>query len=451
MKRKKQFLALGVIVLLLGLTADAYSQAWTFRGFVTGAGTFPSISVYGPNSIMIFGGPSGTPYVAKSTNGGTTFTVLGTSGISLELYCGWTVDDNTIYAGDGGSAGGAGGNARVYKTTNGGTLWTTILSTGGSFGFINGIVFSRTSTSVGVAQSDPPNNVGNPYWIAKTTDNGLTWPIQNPPSISGAASAQNSIMCIDNLFYGFGLNAGASRVDLTTDGGTTWNVRSLIVAGSFISGFAASSDKQYLIAASNTSLPNIARSTNGGLSFSTVNIGLSMGGYCTMKWVYGTSICYLSSGTGAAGCIARSTDNGATWQQIATASITGITHMELVYVGGVVYGYAVAGDGSVIGGVNPVGIDPNNQNVPSEYSLEQNYPNPFNPTTTIKYSIPQASHVTLKIYDMLGNEVMSVVNENQTVGNYVETIDASSLSSGVYFYKLTAGTFTESKKMSVVK
>jgi hypothetical protein len=198
-------------------------------------------------------------------------------------------------------------------------------------------------------------------------------------------------------------------------------------------------------------LPSIARSTNGGLSFSTVSTGLPMGGYCTMKWVYGTSVCYLSSSTGASGCIARSTDNGATWQQLGSASITGITHMELVTVGGVVYGYAVAGDGSVIAGVNPVAIDPINQNVPSEFRLEQNYPNPFNPTTTIKYALPQASHVTLKIYDMLGNEVMSVVNGYQTVGNYVETINASSLSSGVYFYKLTAGDFTDSKKMSVVK
>ena len=125
--------------------------------------------------------------------------------------------------------------------------------------------------------------------------------------------------------------------------------------------------------------------------------------------------------------------------------------MELVLVGGVVYGYAVAGDGSVIGGVNPVGIDPNNQNVPSEYRLEQNYPNPFNPTTTVKYALPKASNVTLRIYDMVGNEVMSVVNGHQAAGNYVETIDASSLASVVYFYKLTAGDFTESKKMSVVK
>lgn len=93
-----------------------------------------------------------------------------------------------------------------------------------------------------------------------------------------------------------------------------------------------------------------------------------------------------------------------------------------------------------------------NQNLTAEsFGLSQNYPNPFNPTTKIKYSIPSASYVTLKIYDMLGHEVETIISGNQTRGIYDVQWDASKYSSGVYIYKLTAGNFSESKTMLLVK
>jgi uncharacterized lipoprotein YddW (UPF0748 family) len=91
------------------------------------------------------------------------------------------------------------------------------------------------------------------------------------------------------------------------------------------------------------------------------------------------------------------------------------------------------------------------QNVPSKFMLEQNYPNPFNPTTSIEYSVPSSEYVSLKVYDVLGNEVASLVNENKTAGNYRVDFNASTLSSGVYFYKITAGNYTETKKMMLIK
>jgi hypothetical protein len=449
MNKPVTFLIAVLTLLVLSFSANAQ---WTWVGTVTGAGTFPSIFVLDQNTVFACGGPSGVPKVYKSTNGGVNFTELGTSGISLELYCIWATDANTIYVGDGGAAGGAGGNAKVYKTTNGGVSWTTILSTGGSAGFINGIVFSRTTPTFGVIESDPPTGAGLAYWLATTTNGGTNWTVSSAPGITGAASGQNSIVVIDNLYYGFGLNAGATRVCFTSNGGTNWVVSPLGVTGSFIGGYAVSTDKQTVIAASSTSLPNIARSTNGGSSFSTVNTGTGITAYCNMKWVYGTNVCYLTSNTGASGCARKSTDGGLTWVTQTTNSITGITHMELIYVSGTVYAYAVAGDGSVIKLVdNLVGVNNGNTNTPSDYKLEQNYPNPFNPTTTINYSLPKASQVTLKIYDMLGNEVMAVVNEYKNAGNYSASVDASSLASGVYFYKMETGTFKESRKMIVVK
>jgi hypothetical protein len=85
------------------------------------------------------------------------------------------------------------------------------------------------------------------------------------------------------------------------------------------------------------------------------------------------------------------------------------------------------------------------------YNLEQNYPNPFNPNTTINYQIPELSFVTLKVYDVLGSEITTLVNEEKPVGSYEVEFDATILSSGVYFYRLQAGSFVETKKMVLMK
>jgi len=89
--------------------------------------------------------------------------------------------------------------------------------------------------------------------------------------------------------------------------------------------------------------------------------------------------------------------------------------------------------------------------VPAEFRLSQNYPNPFNPSTKISYAIPVNAHVTLKVYDALGNEITTLVNEEKPAGTYKINFDASNLSSGVYFYTLTSGNFVEAKKMILMK
>lgn len=89
--------------------------------------------------------------------------------------------------------------------------------------------------------------------------------------------------------------------------------------------------------------------------------------------------------------------------------------------------------------------------IPTEFRLEQNYPNPFNPSTTIEYSIPQAGLVTIKIFDILGREVTTLVNEEKQRGNHEVKFNGSNLSSGIYFYRLQAGSFVETKKMLLLK
>jgi hypothetical protein len=88
---------------------------------------------------------------------------------------------------------------------------------------------------------------------------------------------------------------------------------------------------------------------------------------------------------------------------------------------------------------------------PTDYALVGNYPNPFNPTTIINYQLPKGGLVMLKVYDILGREVTSLVNEVQQAGNYSIPFDASKLSSGIYIYTIHANDFVQSKKMNLVK
>ena len=88
---------------------------------------------------------------------------------------------------------------------------------------------------------------------------------------------------------------------------------------------------------------------------------------------------------------------------------------------------------------------------PMEFALRQNYPNPFNPSATINYQIPELSNVTLKVYDVLGNVIETLVNEEKQSGIYNVEFDATGLSSGIYLYRLQAGNFIETKKMLLLK
>ncbi len=98
-----------------------------------------------------------------------------------------------------------------------------------------------------------------------------------------------------------------------------------------------------------------------------------------------------------------------------------------------------------------VSVEQKEPNFPLGFNLYQNYPNPFNPTTKISYSIPNQSVVSLKVFDVLGREIASLVSKEQTSGNYEVEFDASSLTSGIYFYRIQAGQFVESKKMILMK
>jgi hypothetical protein len=104
-----------------------------------------------------------------------------------------------------------------------------------------------------------------------------------------------------------------------------------------------------------------------------------------------------------------------------------------------------------VGHLLPVGLSHNQNGIPKVFALMQNYPNPFNPTTTIQYALPKSSNVEIKVYDLVGREVTTLINEFKQAGNYSVEFNANNFASGVYFYRIKAGDFTDTKKMLLVK
>jgi hypothetical protein len=99
----------------------------------------------------------------------------------------------------------------------------------------------------------------------------------------------------------------------------------------------------------------------------------------------------------------------------------------------------------------PLGVDEKGNSVPVKYSLEQNYPNPFNPTTSIEFQNPKLGYVSLKVFNLLGQEVATLLNEQKAQGTYRVMWDASGLASGVYFYRLHGDGFVATKKLLLMR
>jgi hypothetical protein len=96
-------------------------------------------------------------------------------------------------------------------------------------------------------------------------------------------------------------------------------------------------------------------------------------------------------------------------------------------------------------------VDDSESELPISFGISQNYPNPFNPTTTIKYSVPEESFVSIRVYDILGRLVTSLVEEEQTIGYYEVKFNAINIASGAYFYRMEAGDFVDIKKLIILK
>ncbi|HEY6953258.1 MAG TPA: T9SS type A sorting domain-containing protein, partial [Bacteroidota bacterium] len=142
------------------------------------------------------------------------------------------------------------------------------------------------------------------------------------------------------------------------------------------------------------------------------------------------------------------TNDGGTWTKVGLDSVA---VRALIPYGDSIYAVTYYDGLYVLTRSGATGVAAQRTQQPSMYALFQNYPNPFNPTTTIRFSIGKLSMVNLKIYDLLGREVETLVNGAQTPGSHEVKFDASRLSSGIYFYQLQAGSFSATKKLLLLK
>jgi len=148
------------------------------------------------------------------------------------------------------------------------------------------------------------------------------------------------------------------------------------------------------------------------------------------------------------GLILRTIDAGETW----VIDNDWLTPNKLISVQGVGFGPALAVGGNKTALINPTVVSVDDEpTITDDFELFQNYPNPFNPTTMIKYEIPELSFVMLRVYDVLGNEISTIVSEEKPAGEYEVDFDGSGLTSGIYFYQLSAEDYTETRKMILLR
>jgi photosystem II stability/assembly factor-like uncharacterized protein len=236
---------------------------------------------------------------------------------------------------------------------------------------------------------------GDAGTILKTTDGGVTWQSQ----ASGTSSRLLSVYFVNsNTGWAVG-NEGT--IIKTSDGGTNWESQISGTSNQLLSVNFNDTNIGFVVGSSGT----ILKTTDGGMNWENQSNGIS-------PWLH--SVCFVDNNTG--------------W---------------------------IVGDGSTIlkttnGGVTIVKEEETFE-VPADFVLYQNYPNPFNPTTTITFQISEPGFVSLKVYNVLGNEVVTLINEEKAPGKYEIKFDGSHLSSGIYFYKLQSGKFGETKKMLFLK
>lgn len=294
--------------------------------------------------------------------------------------------------------------------------------------------------------------VGDGGTVLRSTDDGETWTALNFPTTDNLYEI--SINSEDKIFV-----SGENYCFYsTTDDGDTW----VPEGPSFenISGPFSSYNKIYFYD------DNIGYVGGpNGLILKTFDGGASWGTRVASDFDEINDLFFISPDSGAAvgpnGVVRLTTDGGDNWFEDPdlTAFLNGETIKRIfpfsknygLVVGENGFDIFVAKDSTYLDSikiVTDVGYDPT---VVTNYLLFQNYPNPFNPNTSIQFSIPERSNVTLKVYDILGNEVTTLVNEELQRGGYEFNFDASELTSGIYFYKLQTENYVETKKMILLK
>jgi len=316
----------------------------------------------------------------------------------------------------GGTSGGG-----VYRSSDNGSSWAQT-NVGLADTFVTSLLVKNSYLFAGTSAGG----------IFRSTNNGTSW----IPKITNLGSLNIETLGLkDTLMFAGTSDAGIFR---STDNGDQWAAAATGITATRITAITASGNA--VVAATPDS--GIFRSTNDGLNWTQVNNGLgqlfSMNCFATS----GPNLFVGSSGRG----VFYTTDNGANW----TEASTGLPHLPILSMdvhGSELYA-GTLGLGvwrrplSEIVTVVPL----TSSTKPTGFFLEQNYPNPFNNSTTISYIVSTRSHVSLTVFDVLGREIDQLVNDVHDPGTYRVQFDGSELSSGVYYYRLAAGTNSVTRK-----
>ncbi|MCU0413208.1 MAG: YCF48-related protein [Ignavibacteriaceae bacterium] len=288
---------------------------------------------------------------------------------------------------------------------------------------------------------------GYPGNFLRTTDGGINW--EYAIIDSGFFSYFPPIHFIFlNEFYGF---ACGGIIDIqgvvwrTTNGGESWESQAVgpepihsIHFFDSLNVIGVGGDYEYGA--------SMIQSTNAGETWNYQELGI-FGAATALSFRTRTEAWAPLS---FAATIMATFNAGLSWTDTATVDTSRI--YDLVFTDSLT-GYAVGEAGVILKYKfqNPVSVTQSSLNSPEDFILYQNYPNPFNPTTNIKYSIPAAGIVTLKVYDLLGMEVSTLVNDYQQAGTFDVVFDGSNLASGVYYYQLITGELSATRKLMLTK
>ena len=328
-------------------------------------------------------------------------------------------------------------HGRILKTTDGGTNWS-IVRVGKA---IWSIYFINSSTGYAAGYQT----------LLKTTDAGTTWSDKHFPDFL------KDIHFTDiNTGYVVGEHGTILK---TTNGGTDWVRRKITPANIGLYGVSFADANTGIAVGGwyNDTKNIILRTTNAGLNWTEITYNYSTCNLISVRFINPTTGWIL----GLCSQILKTTDGGASWFNQTAPVGNGVYFTDCFFTNALT-GYI--GGRSLTNGLGyilkttdggdeyiPVGIEPISNEVPAQFQLYQNYPNPFNPVTKIRIALPKSSFAKLVVYDMLGREVETLVDEQLNAGTYEVDWNAAQFSSGVYYYKLVAGDFIETKKMVLIK
>ncbi len=339
-----------------------------------------------------------------------------------------------------------GGNGYIYKTSNHGINWREVSFTQ----FLNYSAIYFLNEDTGWAAADYGK-------IAKTTNKGENWNFTtiNPPYKLTSINFinQQTGWAVGNYTYGNPWSYFHSVVLKTTNGGTIWDTVLISSAVHYKQIQFVDSLNGYLAKIYGA----IMKTTNGGETwFETTPAYYNLHSFNMFNKEIGWLLGSYSNGESF---VMKTTDSGDNWHTQFTKgygdfqSIDILDSSRIWLVGWLSGIYKSTNGGGII-----IGIEPSSSLIPQYFFLHQNYPNPFNPITKIKFDIPKLSNAKIIIYDLLGREITTLVNEQLKPGSYEVDWDGSSFASGVYFYQLVVGDNTnngegyiETKRMVLIK